>query len=100
MAQPYLLIVSIDAAPTDRGYTFTVNLDGPAGEARSPVSVDALMDYAMFQREILITTGQLFRYGVSEGRPAEAANEHFRTHIAFFLDAAKIRPSEAGPLVN
>lgn len=95
----HLEVVGLEATRDAQGFfTFSVAFDGPADYVSMPVTIDALVDYAKFQREVLERLGMLYRYGLSEGREPLHANELWKEVVATFLRSAPVQLAAVSPV--
>lgn len=82
---------AVKAVAADR-FDFFATLEGPRGAFRIQVPPDGLLSYGVFQRHVLVTLGVLYRHGLCEGRPAEAADERWRQDVHVSLQWPELPP--------
>jgi hypothetical protein len=102
MAAMFWEVTALDTHRDNSGGAprFFATLDGPAGSFRVPVSADALLDYATFQREILLSSGIVYQFAVAEGRETAYANDCWRRFTGWLLNDAAARMAQAGAMAN
>lgn len=95
------VIIRIEALRSAELYfEFTAFMDCPSGEFSCKVSIDALVDYVQFQKEVLAMTGVFYRFYMCEGREPVHCNELWKEYIASFLKVAKIETAACVQPVN
>jgi hypothetical protein len=87
MAPQFIDVVALEAFQDDsQRMHFVALFEGPTGNHRVEVSGDAMLNYYVFQREVLSRIGLLFRHSGCDGRPELAANEQWKTNVAVWLN--------------
>jgi hypothetical protein len=83
-----MLVKYIEKTREPDGYHFYAVLEIRNETVRVEVTPELLLDYVRFQTELLKQTGEIWRYLISEGKPVEAANEHWKAFATELMSAA------------